>query len=352
MKTILQITEVTSGGVLPVLASVCNSLVNDYRVVVAYGVRADTPSDLKKYFDARVELVHIESFTRAISISSDVKAANEVIKLYKEIRPNIIHMHSTKAGYIGRIVFMLSKAKKFYTPHGYCFLKRDDSIYKRFIYQIVEWLLGQSNCTTVACGDGEWNIAKKIRRNAICINNGIVTSEIDQVLAEYSNSKHPFTVYTAGRIGPQKNPKQFNEIAQGCPEIKFVWIGDGEDKIYLTSPNIVITGFVKHEDVYRIASTCDCYISCSKWEGLPIALMEAMYMKKACIVSDVVGNNNLVVHKENGIIANTTEEFIDWILKMKTTDSFQLRKRANDLINSYYDAKCMCKKYKEIYKEK
>ncbi len=350
MKTILQITEVSSGGVLPILSGICNGLADKYNIVVAYGLRPDTPKNINEYFDDRVKLVLIKSFTREISILSDIAAAKELIKLYREIRPDIIHMHSTKAGCVGRFIFMFCKVKKFYTPHGYCFLKKDDSICKRLIYRTVEWFLAQGNCITIACGVGEWQIAKKINKNAKCVNNGINIEEIEQVLELYNVSIHPFTVYTVGRIGPQKNPRQFNDIAKACPKVRFVWIGDGEDKVYLTSPNILITGFVEHKDVYGIACDCDCYISCSLWEGLPIALMEAMYMGKVCIVSNVNGNKDLILHGYNGIVVNETEEYIQQIMITKDKGNSQLGRNAHDIIRKSYNLKNMCEEYREIYK--
>lgn len=349
MKTILQITEVSSGGVLPILSGICNGLVNDYNIVVAYGIRTDTPTNINEYFDGRVKLIPIKSFTREISIFSDIATAKVLKKLYREIKPDIIHMHSTKAGYVGRLTFMFDKIKMFYTPHGYCFLKKDDSVCKRIIYQIVEWVLAQGNCITIACGLGEWHIAKKINKNAMCVNNGIHTKEIDKVLALYNISRHPFTVYTVGRIGPQKNPKQFNDIAKACPQIRFVWIGDGEDKIYLTSPNILITGFVKHKDVYHIACECDCYISCSRWEGLPVALMEAMYMEKVCIVSNVIGNKDLISHGQNGIVVDGTDEYIQQIMMTRRKGNSQLGRNARSLIKRSYNYENMCEGYKKIY---
>ena len=56
-------------------------------------------------------------------------------------------------------------------------------------------------------------------------------------------AEHPFTVYTLGRICYQKNPTLFNEIAEALPDVKFIWIGDGELREQLTSKNIEITGW-------------------------------------------------------------------------------------------------------------
>lgn len=103
-----------------------------------------------------------------------------------------------------------------------------------------------------------------------------------------------------GRIGFQKNPKMFNEIAKSLPELEFTWIGDGELRKELTSPNITITGWKERKEVLKILNDNDIFILLSLWEGLPISLLEAMYMKKVCIVSDVIGNRDVTENGKDG----------------------------------------------------
>lgn len=78
------------------------------------------------------------------------------------------------------------------------------------------------------------------------------------------------------------------------PEINFIWIGEGELKTELTSPNITITGWIKREEALRIIRNVDFFILPSLWEGLPISLLEAMYLRKICLVSDVIGNRDVI----------------------------------------------------------
>ena len=58
-------------------------------------------------------------------------------------------------------------------------------------------------------------------------------------------------ICTVGRIGFQKNPKLFNEIAQEFPDLQFTWIGDGELRNELTSKNINITGWLERKEVLK-----------------------------------------------------------------------------------------------------
>ena len=219
---IMHITEVSSGGVLPIIVNLCNGLVDNYRVIFAYGIRPDTPKNIEEYFDKKVTLIQIPSFTRELSLCKDIKASREIKRLVSLYKPKWIHFHSTKAGFVGRIALRNYTCKKYYTPQGYSFLKMDDSIIKRQIYRFVEMFLSHMNCTTIACGQGEYEEAQKLNKRSICLNNGIDTKRIDNIIKEENVVENNFSIYTAGRIGPQKNPQMFNEIATRFPQINFV----------------------------------------------------------------------------------------------------------------------------------
>lgn len=348
MITILHITEVSSGGVLPMIANICNGLAGECNIIVAYGIRPDTPNNIQEYFDKKIILIPITTFKRDISIKNDIRAMYAINRIIKHYHPEVIHMHSTKAGLLGRVMLFSYSGKKFYTPHGYCFLKKDDSEVKISIYRIVEFLLSHTGCITVACGRSEWNYARKLNINSICINNGIDITWVDSIIRKIKIKPHEFTVYTAGRICPPKNPILFNDIAESCPDIHFVWIGDGEEISYLTSSNIKVTGFVDRETLFEMAVNCDCYLSCALWEGLPVALLEAMYLKKECIVSNVDGNKDLIKDGKTGFIAYSKNDYVKLIYQVKLMKT-QCGKYAHKKVIKEYSMENMCEGYRKLY---
>lgn len=305
MKTILHITEVSSGGVLPVIYALCNGAADDYKVIFAYGIRPDTPKNIEHYFDSRVILIPIPEFSRELNLKKDIKVIRILKRIVKEYCPDIVHMHSSKAGYCGRLALINSKSKKLYSPHGYSFLKPDNSMTKKIIYLTAEKVLTLLGGITLACSDSELRVAKRLDRKALCLKNCLDTSFVDAAIVKRRSDT--LKAYAVGRISPQKNPKAFDLFARRFPNIDFMWIGGGEDKNLLTSPNIEVTGVVSREDVIKLACECDFYLSFSPSEGLPIALQEAMYMKKICLVSNVSGNNDLISNS-TGYLFDSIEE--------------------------------------------
>ena len=103
----------------------------------------------------------------------------------------------------------------------------------------------------------------------------------------------------------------------------------------------------------NISSVCnnDIFLLPSLWEGLPISLLEAMYMKKVCIVSDVIGNRDVIENGKNGYICRKKDEYIN-IIKNINVEEFQ-----NIIIEGYgeitkeYNTNRMIQQYKEVYSQ-
>ena len=134
---------------------------------------------------------------------------------------------------------------------------------------------------------------------------------------------HPFTVFTLGRICYQKNPEMFNQVAEAMPDVKFLWIGDGELRDKLKSKNIEITGWVDRKTALEKSMAADVFVLTSLWEGLPISLLEAMYMKKPCVVSDVIGNRDVIQSGENGFVCDGVDEFVEAVRSIRRDMSSQ-----------------------------
>lgn len=356
-KKILHIVESFGSGVFTFLVDLVNETSKIYDITIAYGIREETIDAFQKYFNGNVKFIHVKNFTRNIEPIKDIKAIKEIKGIVKDVKPDIVHMHSSKAGAIGRIAISSRKRKLLYNPHGFSFLKKDDSTIKRILYHTIEKILTFRNCTIVGCSQGEYVEAKRLSKNSTCINNGINIEKIcedTKLLQEKEIDFNNLKVCTSGRIGYQKNPEMFNQIAQSLPHIQFTWIGDGELRNKLVAENITVTGWKERKDVLKILNDNDIFILTSLWEGLPISLLEAMYMKKICIVSNVIGNRDVIKNKTNGFIANNESDFINklnCITENKLELIKNIRDKAYEEIVNIYNSKVMYHQYIKIYND-
>ncbi len=354
-KKIVHIVESFGGGVYSVLMDLVNKTIDDLEIIVVYGKRKETPVNFKKDFSDKVKFIEIKNFTRSINPKKDIKALKEIKKVIKEENPDIVHLHSSKAGVLGRIAVSGKKVKMFYNPHGFSFLKRDDSKLKRNIYWLIEKITAMFNpeCTIIGCSNGEYLEAKKLNKNAICINNGIDIEKLEEEtkgLKEKEINYRNLKICTVGRIDYSKNPRMFNKIAENFPQYEFTWIGEGELSNKLISSNINITGWKSRKEVLKLLNEQDIFILASLWEGLPISLLQAMYMKKICIVSNCIGNRDVIINNQNGFIANNLKDYIEILnnLVLNKLDYGVREVAREDSINKF-NMKKMIKEYMEAY---
>ena len=351
-KRLLYIVESMGGGVFTYIVYMANELVHKYDVYVAYGLRPQTPGDYRTYFDPRVHLIQVENFTRSIDPVRDVKAFREIRGIANRLHPDLIHLHSSKAGALGRIAFSGKKIPLFYTPHGYSFLMNDCSRTKRMLYYLIEWTLAKRKCVTLSCSEGEHRETRKLTGRAEQVDSGINTEELDAIVSSAGEMKeHPFTVFTLGRITYPKNPELFNEIAKKLPEVSFLWIGDGELRGQLTAENITITGWMDRKQAIRESIKTDVFILPSRWEGLPMSLLEAMYMKKLCVVSRCMGNRDVIHDGENGFICDTADAYAEVIKAAQTGKGQEQIQRAYSEIKNHYNVKEMAREYAKLYEK-
>ncbi|AOW08700.1 glycosyltransferase [Flavobacterium gilvum] len=324
---VVHIIEALGGGVYTYFKDLSHyfgedEIAKDISTTIIYsGNRKEIdPEKIEAEFSKGVSSVKI-NMVRKISPVQDFKSVLQLRKELKKLNPDVIHLHSSKAGVLGRIAcFLLFKRKKiFYTPHGYAFLRTDISPLTQKIY----WFIEKSfqlvfGGATIACGDSEYNIAKGLGKSYL-IRNGINIQAVQQQFTKPQNKT--LTIGILARITTARTPKLFNEIALGFPQYNFAWIGDGELKHELTAKNIVITGwFMDRNKALQKLSSIDIYIQTSLWEGLPIAVLEAMALQKPVLATNIIGNKDIVVHNETGFLFTKIEELDTYfeILKEET----------------------------------
>ena len=349
-KKVLHIVEAFGGGVFTFLISLANSQCEKYDVTIAYALRPQTPEHFERFLSDKIHLIKVENFARSISGKQDVKAFLELRKILKEVMPDILHLHSSKAGFLGRMAVTDKKCKVFYTPHGFAFLKQDDSALKRMIYYDVERFAAWKCPNIIGVSKGEMEAAKPLTRHAWYVNNGINVALMPEP-KEPVFDLDQLVVGTSGRVCFQKNPTFFNNVAEAFLYEKFIWIGEGELQEELTSQNIEITGWKQGKETLLELEKLDIFLLTSRWEGMPVSLLEAMYMNKICVVTDVIGNNDVIRHGENGFLIHSANDAV-LILQEIMNGKWDLVKIANQAhadVLKYYTVEKMCESYMEIY---
>lgn len=351
---VVHVVECFAGGVYSFLSNLTNEL-NKEEYIVIYGVNRDnTPNNFKEKFPSNTQFIPWKSASRNLNPLKDIKALWELYTILKKIDGiDVIHLHSSKAGFLGRIVsFLLGKSEKtIYTPHAISFLRLDVSPKKRKIFIWMEKFASFFGGKIVACSQSEKEaIEEQGIKNVTFINNGIRPLLIEKK----ENISDKITIISVGRLSIQKNPKLFNDIAlefNDNPNVQFIWCGDGELKSELTSPNIKCTGWIERKTLENYLANADIYLSTSLWEGLPLSVLEAMSIGLPVVLSDCVGNRDLV--EDNGVLYNNKIEAIKIINDFRENNKLFIfkGKKSKELFFKKFDLKNMSKKYYSLYRK-
>lgn len=369
MKKILHIAEPFATGVLSFLVDITRRQVGKYDVYILWGQRPLTPEHVEDLFDPRVHLIKVDAFKGAMGTVVNPMAYRAVRKHYDEIKPDIVHMHSSASGFVGRWALPLGEVQAFYTPHGYSFLMQGGLPMKRWVFYAMEWISALRPAVTVACGKGEYREATGLPGKKTCVINGIKTEGMEKYVNfvnpndngstrlpqahddNSSSQRYKATVVTSGRILKQKNPAFFNEVARLLPEVKFVWIGSGELDKELTAENIEVTGWVKREEALGIIRDANYFVLTSLWEGLPLSLLEGMYLKKVCLATNVIGNKDAIQDGVNGFICETPSAMAEKIRECLDGrhDLKALAEAAHEDVVMNYNVDKMAEAYEKLY---
>lgn len=350
---IIHVMECFAGGTFNFLVDLTNELSNEEHIVIYGTNRENTPKKFRDLFNENVKFIEWKTAQREMNPLKDIKALWELYIILKNIEDiDIIHLHSSKAGFLGRIVsFLLGKSKKtIYTPHAISFLRLDVSSKKRKIFIWMEKFASFFGGKIVACSQSEKEaIEEQGIKNVTFINNGIKPLQIEKKV----NTSDKITIISVGRLSIQKNPKLFNDIALEFidnPNIQFIWCGDGELKSELTSPNIKCTGWIERKTLENYLANADIYLSTSLWEGLSLSVLEAMSIGLPVILSNCVGNRDLV--QDNGFLYKNKKEATNDINELIENRALFDKKGYNSKIlmdNNFY-IENMAISYLNIYK--
>lgn len=350
---VLHIVESFGGGVYDFIKDFTNET-PDYKHTILYGKRENIKENFKEDFNKNISFIYWKNAKREISFKNDFLALKEVVNLLKKENYDVIHLHSSKAGFLGRVAGRIcgQENKIIYTTHGISFLRKDISDLKLKLYILFEKIGKLCGGKIIACSKSEAEFIKSKGINCEYINNGVETNK--NFIKSLKNDDI-VKIITVGRITTQKNPELFNKIAENFIEskdIKFVWVGDGEKRKVLSSPNIEITGWLNQNEVKEKLQEADIYLSTSSWEGLSLAVLQAMEYKLPLILSNCVGNIDLVKENYNGYIFKNSDEAVKGIERLLQNKELirEFGENSYKLLKKEFSINEMQAKYINIYK--
>ncbi|AHI77276.1 glycosyl transferases group 1 family protein [Burkholderia thailandensis USAMRU Malaysia  len=325
---IVQILESSATGTLSMVCLIANRLARDgHDVHVVYSLRPDTPADFHALFDATVKLRHIQM--KGVPL---LPMLLELRRTLVGIGPDIVHLHSSFAGFLGRIasLFALRGAALFYSPHCISFMRRDISALKRSAFVALERIACVKRCLYIACSASEREAVRAhLRRPAVVIENAVgAMPERDAGEPEDARGS-VLRIVTVGGIRVQKNPQLFAEIARRLrgSRMRFTWIGDGDAalKAQLRDAGVEVAGWLGRAEVAARLRRMDVYLSTSSWEGMPVSVIEAMLLGLPVVASACAGNVDVIRHLQTGAIFRGADDAVELLASIDRDAALRAR---------------------------
>ncbi|MFA5223985.1 MAG: glycosyltransferase family 4 protein [Candidatus Omnitrophota bacterium] len=260
---------------------------------------------------------------RPINIFKDILAFVEIYNFIRKNRIQIVHTHSSKAGILGRFAAKAAKAALIiHTVHGWSFHDYQPRVIN-YLYLFLERFCANftDKIIVVSNFDKDKGLMSSVGRpkQYVIIRYGINSNEFkvqDRRIAArrlLGLNETALVVGTVACFKPQKSPLDFIKIADGIkrriPNTEFIMVGDGLlrkkscaliKKLELDS-QIILTGW--RNDIPLILSALDIFVLVSSWEGLPIAVLEAMSAGVAVVATDTGGIREVIEDGKTGYLA-------------------------------------------------
>jgi glycosyltransferase involved in cell wall biosynthesis len=301
---------------------------NDFEVLA---VSADGPevNDVKKE-----GIKHfVIPFTRSITPIQDLSCLVQLIRLFRKIKPDIVHTHTPKAGLLGMLAAWICRVPvRIHTVAGLPWMETTGI--KRFVLKITERLtyfcaqhVYPNSAALLKFISHEFSInpdSGRFRKFHVIgrgSSNGIDVSffsrnSMSEQKAATIRDQHKIptaaTVFSfAGRIVRDKGIVELIQAFQQINEdVYLLLIGQAEDhldplpgkikNVIDQNPRIISAGF--QEDIRPWLLASDIFVFPSYREGFPNVVMQASCLQIPCIVSDINGCNELIAHKNSGLI--------------------------------------------------
>ncbi len=348
-KILYVITKSNFGGAQRYVYELATSLSKDaFDVTVAFGGDGILKQKLET---AGIKTREIKSFARDINLGKELKSFFELRNILKEIKPNIIHLNSSKAGGSGALIARLSGVSKIiFTAHGWPFFEKRNILWRSVVWKL-SWITSFLSHSTILVSkydqEHAWMpfllkkfsvihtalpridfLTRQTARQILFTNEIIATHQNDvwlTTIAELTQNKNILTAIKAVEAYNRSEPSQ---------KVFYTIMGEGElfsllreyVRLHGLENEVHFSGYIPEARIYLNAF--DIFLLPSYKEGLPYALLEAGCAGLSVIASHVGGIPEIIENDTNGLLINPNDH--NTIVTALTTYVTNTEKRMQD----------------------
>ena len=307
----------------------------------------------------------------------NLKSYKELKKIINDNQYSIIHCHTPVGGVITRLAARKARkqynTKVIYTAHGFHFYK-GAPLLNWIIYYPIEKICSKWTDCLITITNEDFELAKRkfkkckqiehvcgVGLNTDRFDIEITEEDLEELRKEIGIEKDNIVLTYVAELNKNKNQmlliKTMEQLIKESDKYRLILVGDGNKKQeyeqYITEHNLqeYIKILGRREDVPQILKLTNIYVASSLREGLPVNIMEAMYMGLPVIATDNRGHRELVENEINGFIVKNQKELkesIEEILRAK--QKYKVLSQENRKRSKEYVLDKIQQQMKQIYR--
>lgn len=327
---LLHILEATVGGTREHILQILHGLdqsVFDLTLICSVERDPAFNEDIAKLREAGVRVIVIP-MARAIRPWRDLVALVRIMAHLLTTRYDIVHTHSSKAGFLGRLAASITGAERIYhTGHIFYFQWRPHTVAGWF-YRLLEWLVARLTTRIIAlspeqrdmlirCGVARPSPVRVIE-NGIRLQDWADLPTPHECREKMGLPQSAIVLGMAARLEPQKGCAHFLRAAKlvlkGMPDVHFVLVGDGSlaPRLEAMAKEISIGDrfhLLGHwRDMRCFYAALDLFVLTSLWEGMPYVILEAMASGRPVCATDIPGARELIRNGDTGALVPAEDD--------------------------------------------
>lgn len=317
--------------------------------------------------------LNVKSYVIHTEKPFDFTVRNKVKQLLIHEKIELIHAHGTRAN--SNIIWAARSLNipVVYTIHGWSYHQDQNFLLRNLRIMGEKYLTSRTN-VNISVSESNKKSGKHFLKKfeSTIIHYGIDTKKFDpkrqyhDVRSELGLPKDKILLSFVARFTSHKQPlaliKAFTEAIKKNTNLHLLMVGDGDQKqegiemVKKAGIESHVTFEKFRQDVPAVLAATDIFILPSLWEGLPIALLEAMMMGKAIIASNVDGTCDVIRHNENGMLVETdnlVENLVAAILKLSNDPGLmqKFERNAEKTVREHFEVVKMTRRIEKLYND-
>jgi glycosyltransferase involved in cell wall biosynthesis len=312
MSRVMLVYQPTDGGVGRHVKDIAEGLAERGHEVVLCGptVPGGIATTLPRIRHVRLDL------GRSVAPRTDLSALRSLVRITREVEPDIVHAHSSKAGALSRLArFFKPRIPVIYTPHGYAFAGYLSHELERRAYREVERALAPLATRVLCVCEAEARLARTIGADSRVrvVHNGIEPPSDHHLDARMTNLRQAGpTICALTQLRPGKGLETLIDatpsVLERHPRLQVAIWGEGSElkKLRARAASVGVAHAVQFmgscDAPFSVLRAAEIFVHPSMAEAFPYVILEAMSVATPAIASDVGGIAEALRDGETGML--------------------------------------------------